>query len=77
MTTRIPLAPATEPTLQRIEARPSEVGGIVLRRALPNRALRTVGAWCFLDHAGPAQFGPGQGMHVGPHRTSACRPSPG
>ncbi len=52
---------------QRIEARPSDVGGIVLRRALPSRALRTVGAWCFLDHAGPAQFGPGQGMHVGPH----------
>ncbi len=53
--------------LQRIEARPSVVGGITLRRALPGRGLRTVGAWCFLDHAGPAQFAPGQGMHVGPH----------
>ena len=65
-----PLDPrvAAEPlTLQRIAARPSDVGGIVLRRALPGRALRTVGAWCFLDHAGPATFAPGQGMHVGPH----------
>lgn len=52
---------------RRIEARPSDVGGIVLRRALPHRALRTVGAWCFVDHAGPAHFPPGQGMHVGPH----------
>ncbi|MCC7182338.1 MAG: pirin family protein [Rhodocyclaceae bacterium] len=59
--------PVEKPTLQRIEARPSEVGSIVLRRALPSRTLRTVGAWCFLDHAGPAQFAPGQGMHVGPH----------
>lgn len=58
---------ATQTSLRRIEARSSEVGGVVLRRALPSRALRTVGAWCFLDHAGPARFGPGQGMHVGPH----------
>ncbi len=53
--------------LQRIEARPSLVGGITLRRALPSRGLRTVGAWCFLDHAGPARFEADQGMHVGPH----------
>jgi redox-sensitive bicupin YhaK (pirin superfamily) len=26
-----------------------------------------VGAWCFLDHAGPAQYGPGKGLRVGPH----------
>jgi hypothetical protein len=58
------VAPSTQ---RRIEAHPSEVGGILLRRALPSRALRTVGAWCFVDHAGPARFGPGEGMHVGPH----------
>ncbi|MBG6082856.1 pirin family protein [Rubrivivax gelatinosus] len=58
---------AAPPAPRRIEARPSDVGGIVLRRALPHRALRTVGAWCFVDHAGPAHFPPGQGMHVGPH----------
>jgi redox-sensitive bicupin YhaK (pirin superfamily) len=26
-----------------------------------------VGAWCFLDHAGPMEFGRGGGMGVGPH----------
>jgi hypothetical protein len=26
-----------------------------------------IGAWCFLDHAGPATFKSGQGMKVGPH----------
>ncbi|MDC8783856.1 pirin family protein [Roseateles koreensis] len=57
----------TDASLQRVEARPSVVGGITLRRALPAHGLRTVGAWCFLDHAGPAQFEPGQGMHVGQH----------
>ncbi len=36
-------------------------------RALPHRARRTVGAWCFLDHAGPVQFAAGKGMHVGAH----------
>lgn len=68
MTTRQDFAKGEEEDpIQRIEARPSIVGGITLRRALPAPGLRTVGAWCFLDHAGPAQFGPGQGMHVGPH----------
>ena len=26
-----------------------------------------VGAWCFLDHAGPVHFEPGKGLHVGAH----------
>ncbi len=56
------------PTLQRITARESVIGtDTVIRRALPSAKLRTVGAWCFLDHAGPVQFAPGHGMHVGPH----------
>lgn len=41
--------------------------GMQIMRALPQRQRRTVGAWCFLDHAGPVQFEPGQGMHVGAH----------
>lgn len=41
--------------------------GMQIMRALPQRQRRTVGAWCFLDHAGPVQFKPGQGMHVGAH----------
>ena len=52
----------------RYPARNAEIGeGTTVRRALPNRALRRVGAWCFLNHAGPVQFPPGEGMHVGAH----------
>jgi quercetin 2,3-dioxygenase len=54
--------------LERIEARAAEIGGgLTVRRALPNRRRRMVGAWCFLDHAGPMEFGRGGGMGVGPH----------
>src|ERR1700716_3712470 len=54
--------------LERIETRAAEVGsGLIVRRALPNRRRRLVGAWCFLDHAGPMEFGRGGGMGVGPH----------
>ena len=53
---------------QRHVARASIVGeDTPIRRALPHRERRMVGAWCFLDHAGPVQFAPGKGMHVGPH----------
>jgi redox-sensitive bicupin YhaK (pirin superfamily) len=54
--------------LERIETRAAEIGGgLIVRRALPNRRRRTVGAWCFLDHAGPMEFGRGGGLGVGPH----------
>lgn len=57
-----PLAP------QRYTARTSIVGeDTPIRRALPHARRRMVGAWCFLDHAGPVQFAPGQGLHVGAH----------
>ena len=57
-----------KPVLERIEARTAEIGeGFTIRRAVPNRQRRMVGAWCFLDHAGPADYGPGKGLHVGPH----------
>ncbi|AEI82851.1 quercetin 2,3-dioxygenase PA1205 (plasmid) [Cupriavidus necator N-1] len=57
-----------KPVLERIPTRPAEVGeGLVIHRALPNRQRRMVGAWCFLDHAGPIEFPDGQGLNVGPH----------
>ncbi|WP_120965159.1 pirin family protein [Comamonas sp. lk] len=56
--------PAT--SLQRLPTRIADVGGIPIHRAIPQRALRKVGAWCFLDHAGPAEPPP-PGMQVGPH----------
>jgi len=53
---------------QRIAARHADLGGgFAIARALPTASRRTVGAWCFLDHAGPARFPPGRGMQVGPH----------
>ncbi|MEY5100485.1 MAG: hypothetical protein RJA36_3204 [Pseudomonadota bacterium] len=54
--------------IQRIAARHMALGeGMVVRRLLPARERRMIGAWCFLDHAGPASFEPGRGMKVGPH----------
>lgn len=52
--------------LVRLPTRIADVGGIPIHRAIPQRALRKVGAWCFLDHAGPAEPPP-PGMQVGPH----------
>ena len=60
--------PASGPVLERIATRVAEVGdGLMIRRALPSHERRLVGAWCFLDHAGPLTFGPGGGLGVGPH----------
>ena len=56
----------TSQNLQRLPTRIADVGGIPIHRAIPQRALRKVGAWCFLDHAGPADPEP-PGMQVGPH----------
>jgi quercetin 2,3-dioxygenase len=56
-----------QPMMERIETRAAEVGGMPIRRILPNRARRTVGAWCFFDHLGPVEHPPGAGLHVGPH----------
>lgn len=54
--------------IQRVVSRTAEVGGgIPVSRLLPSRQRRMVGAWCFLDHAGPAVFTSGSGLRVGPH----------
>jgi len=53
---------------QRYASRISIIGeDTPVARALPYRERRTVGAWCFLDHAGPQRFASGKGMHVGAH----------
>jgi redox-sensitive bicupin YhaK (pirin superfamily) len=56
-------SPAAAPALEVSESRIRDVGGVTVRRALPRRERRTVGAWCFLDHFGPVPAG----MQVGPH----------
>jgi quercetin 2,3-dioxygenase len=63
---------ATGPALVRavdvIEARKAAIGdGTEVRRLIPQRALRTIGAWCFLDHYGPDDVSRGAGMQVPPH----------
>ncbi|WP_077034014.1 pirin family protein [Pelomonas sp. KK5] len=52
---------------ERIPGKPGDVGGIPINRAMPTARRRLIGAWCFLDHAGPAPLAPGKGMRVGPH----------
>jgi hypothetical protein len=44
------------------DAREARVGDMTVRRLLPLRLRRSVGAWCFVDHYGPV---------------SARRPAPG
>jgi len=50
-----------------ITPRPHDLGGFVVRRALPSAERRMVGPWIFFDHMGPADFPPGQGIDVRPH----------
>lgn len=60
--------------IKRIELRSADLGeGMLVKRALPSRHQRMVGAWCFLDHAGPVEFAPGKGMHVGAHPHTALQ----
>ncbi|MEY9863484.1 redox-sensitive bicupin YhaK (pirin superfamily) [Catenulispora sp. GAS73] len=54
------------PVVEFHEARDVPLGGVRgvhVMRALPQRVLPTVGAWCFLDHFGPQA----SAMNVNPH----------
>lgn len=56
------------PTLINIPLRAATIGrDTLIKRALPSRQKRMIGAWCFLDHAGPTHFAAGEGLDVGPH----------
>ncbi len=48
-------------------ARLARVGDIEVRRLLPLRRRRSVGAWCFVDHYGPMSVDGVAGMQVPPH----------
>ena len=51
-----------------IEARKKNLGGgLEVGRVLPFHRRRMVGPFIFLDHMGPADFLPGQGVDVRPH----------
>jgi redox-sensitive bicupin YhaK (pirin superfamily) len=49
------------------DSRLAEIGSMQVRRALPTRGRRTVGAWCFADHFGPADVTNEQRPDIGPH----------
>lgn len=50
-----------------IVARPRDLGGFSVRRALPSVRQRLVGPFVFFDQMGPATLPPNQGMDVRPH----------
>ncbi len=60
-----PPASAT-PVHQLLSCRETTLANLTIRRALPHRARRMIGAWCFLDHFGPLALN-NQGMNVAPH----------
>lgn len=62
-------AQAADACFEALPTRDAELGGgLTIRRALPHRQRRLVGAWCFLDHFGPLPLEPNAtGMRVGPH----------
>jgi quercetin 2,3-dioxygenase len=53
--------------VQVLAAREATVGRLRVRRALPRLGRRTVGAWCFADHVGPAEVTETAGLDIGPH----------
>lgn len=56
-----------QPVAVVTESRLAEVGAMQVRRALPTRGRRTVGAWCFADHYGPAEVNDRFRPDIGPH----------
>jgi redox-sensitive bicupin YhaK (pirin superfamily) len=54
-------------TFQPVSPILTDLGGFTVRRFLPRRERRMVGAWCFLDAFGPLAFGSKKVMDVPPH----------
>jgi redox-sensitive bicupin YhaK (pirin superfamily) len=59
----VPGAAEAELTLARV----ARVGDLEVRRLMPLRRRRSVGAWCFVDHYGPMSVDGVAGMQVPPH----------
>src|SRR5450755_1361769 len=60
------------PAVEMSPSRDAVVGDTRVRRALPQRARRSVGPWCFADHMGPlpahaTPTGIGPHPHAGLH----------
>lgn len=60
-------AVASRPIHQKFPTRNAQIGeGLIIRRALPHRERRMIGAWCFFDHFGPLDLKTA-GLDIGPH----------
>lgn len=59
--------PEALPSIPVADSRSATVGGTPVRRALPQRTRRTVGAWCFADHIGPVDVTDPTAAGIGPH----------
>jgi quercetin 2,3-dioxygenase len=57
----------TDHEIEVIEGREAQVATMRVRRALPTKGRRTVGAWCFVDHMGPMALDPDHSIDVAPH----------
>src|SRR4051812_29713004 len=65
-----PSAQASHSALTAVEVldgRATTVGDLPVRRVLPRRGRRTVGAWCFADHMGPVAVDEFRTVEIGPH----------
>ena len=61
-------APNAEDVIETVVyARPRDLGGFTVGRALPSAAQRLVGPFVFFDHMGPVEFPPEGGVDVRPH----------
>ncbi len=53
---------------RKLPTRVAHIGdNLTIRRALPHRDKKTIGAWCFLDHFGPLDLKNSKGLDVAPH----------
>lgn len=55
------------PIEQIFSPRPSDIGGMTVRRLLPKAARQAVGPFLFFDHMGPLSHVPGEDHDVPPH----------
>jgi redox-sensitive bicupin YhaK (pirin superfamily) len=63
-----------QPTLEVLSPRPVLLGPRQeVRRVLPNKDRRMIGAWCFVDHYGPEDITGQVGMRVPPHPHSGLQ----
>jgi redox-sensitive bicupin YhaK (pirin superfamily) len=57
-----------KPIHEKIPTHNATIGDdLTIRRALPTKARRMIGAWCFLDHFGPLDLTHSGGLNIGPH----------